>query len=83
MWWGIYISPCYKFTTGVALVGTVPVGTMPVGTVPCTLPGVVFEHPPKFQGKIRHTKTDLLLVTKFLKVTTGYPRYTRVFGSYK
>ena len=31
----------------------------------------VFEHPPKFQGKIRHTKTDLLLVTKFSKVTTG------------
>ena len=25
--------------------------------------------PPKFQGKIRHTKTDLLLVTKFSKVT--------------
>ena len=22
----------------------------------------VFEHPPKFQGKIRHTKTDLLLL---------------------
>ena len=32
----------------------------------------VFEHPPKFQGKIRHTKTDQLLVTKFSKVTTGY-----------
>jgi len=43
----------------------------------------VFEHPPKFQGKVRHTKTDLLLVTKFSKVTTGYPRYTHVFGSYK
>ena len=28
--------------------------------------------PPKFQGKIRHTKTDQLLVTKFSKVTTGY-----------
>ena len=27
----------------------------------------VFEHPPKFQGKIRHTKTDLLLVTKFAR----------------
>ena len=23
--------------------------------------------PPKFQGKIRHTKTDLLLVTKFAR----------------
>ena len=31
----------------------------------------VFEHSPKFQRKIRHTKTDLLLVTKFSKVTTG------------
>jgi len=39
--------------------------------------------PPKFHGKIRHTKTDLLLVTQFSKVTTGYPRYTHVFGSYK
>ena len=29
----------------------------------------MFEHPPKLQGKIRHTKTDLLLVTKFSKVT--------------
>ena len=29
----------------------------------------VFEHSPKFQGKIRHTKTDQLLVTKFSKVT--------------
>jgi len=37
----------------------------------------VFEHHPwKFQVKIWHTKTDLLLVTKFSKVTTGYPRYT-------
>jgi len=26
---------------------------------------LVFEHPPKFQGKIRHTKTDLLLVKIF------------------
>jgi len=40
----------------------------------------VFEHPPKFQGKIRHTKTDLLLVIKFSKVTTGYPRYTHFHG---
>ena len=32
----------------------------------------VFEHPPpKFQGKIRHTKTDLLLATKFSKVTSS------------
>jgi len=27
----------------------------------------VFEHPAKFQGKIRHTKIDLLLVTKFAR----------------
>ena len=27
----------------------------------------VFEHPAKFQGKIRHTKIDLLLVTKFTR----------------
>jgi len=40
-------------------------------------------NPPKFQGQNRHTKTDLLLVTKFSKVTTGYPRYIHVFGSYK
>jgi len=31
----------------------------------------VFEHSPKFQGKIRHTKTDQLLVTKFSKVTSS------------
>jgi len=43
----------------------------------------VFEHPPKFQGKIKTHKNRLLLVTKFSKVTTGYPRYTHVFGSYK
>ena len=27
----------------------------------------VFKHPPKFQEKIRHTKIDLLLVTKFAR----------------
>ena len=45
--------------------------------------GVFWVNTPKFQGKIRHTKTDLLLVTKFSKVTTVYPRCTHVFGSYK
>ena len=44
----------------------------------------VFEHPRNFREKFDTQKTDLLLVTKFLKVTTGYSRYTHsVFGSYK
>ena len=43
----------------------------------------MLEHPPKFQGKIRHTKKDLLLVTKFSKVTTGYACKDCFYAFYK
>jgi len=43
----------------------------------------VFEHP-EISGENLTPKPDLLLVTKFSKVTNGYPGYTHsVFGSYK